>query len=335
MTLAPLAVVGITRYHRPAEGFTMIRDSFLRNAQTSLRAFRVGAYVLSHAAGFIQTQKSIARACGLSVTTVRAALGDLERDRYVARRVVREHGRIVGTAYAVSDEPFTEEELAQLCQPCTESVCRESVHTESVPPKKTTPARETTFSEKTNPSGGTPSGRDRHQETAMNRAHDDTAIALFDVEPAKEPEQPERPPGSQEVVAAYVDSYRRHHSGGDPLRRDIGRVARDAKGILDAGKATAPELIEAATNMGSGPYSNLGVQLNMARDSRPRPLGIAPPMPREFFEEAASVAHAKFLAEIKADPDVAAWVAEDPAEMAKLIAEDPELEAVFARVTAA
>lgn len=169
----------------------------------------------------------------------------------------------------------------------------------------------------------------------MNRTDDGTTIALFDVQPAEEPDRPEREPGSQEVVAAFVDSYRQFHSGGDPLRRDIGRVARDAKAMIGTGKATAVELIEAAKNMGTGPYSNLGVQLNITRENRPRVRGIVPVAPREMFDPAARVAHAKFIAEIKADPDVAAWVAEDPAEVAKLIAEDPELEAVFARVSAA
>lgn len=335
MRVAPLSTVGITRYHRPADGFTIIRDSFLRNAATSLRAFRVGAYVLSHAAGFIQTQRQIARACGLSVTTVREALVDLERDRYLARRVLRDgHGRVAGTAYAVSDQPFTDEELAQLCPPCTESECRESVHTESVPPKKTTPARETTSSEKTRPSGGSLREPDRpstEEDGPMPPAQE----LAFDLD-LPEPEPPARKePSAADVVAAFVDSYRRHHSGADPLKRDTGRVARDAKQILDSGRATVAELSEAATAMGSGPYANLGVQLNMRREGRRGTRATVPVAPRGSFDVASASSQAAFLEELHRDRNVAAWVAEDPEAVQRYIALDPSLAAVFAAVQAA
>lgn len=337
MSLSPLAVVGISRYHRPAEGFTIIRDSFLRNAQTSLRAFRVGAYVLSHAAGFIQTQRQIARACGLSVTTVRAALDDLERDRYVARRVIREAGRIVGTAYAVSDQPFTKEELAQLCPPCTESECRESVRTESVQPKKTTPARETTTSKKTRPSGGSLRESDRpgaEENEPMSPAQDPALPLEFAQTLPRKNGKNCASAGAQDVVAAFVDSYRQHHSGGDPLKSAKGRVARDAAQLLRTGRAGVPELVRAATAMGATPFANLGVQLDIARD--PRAVArIAPVAPKGSFDDAHRASRLKFIADLHDDRELAAWVAEDPAEVAKLISEDPTLESVFAAVSAA
>jgi hypothetical protein len=345
LRVTPLSSVGIIRYHRPEVGYTKLGNSFVRNARVSLRAFRVGAYVLSHADGFVQTQVQIARGTGLSVTTVREALRDLERDRYVVSRRLRERGHWVGTAYAVSDVPFTDEELANLSPPGAQSEDTESVCRESVPPKNTTPARETTTHQKTKPSGGSPAGErvdpeDSAEEEPMPAA---TALTL-------ELELPEpSPPGTVElrgrqngksaatVVAAFVDSYRQHHSGGDPVKRDIGRVARDAAGILRTGKSTVEELAEAATAMGAGRYSNLGVQLNILRDNRAGrgDKGIARVAPREAFEAGAAAQQVRFIDDIKADPKLAAWVAEDPAAVEKLCQEDPSLRDVFAQVNAA
>lgn len=140
-----------------------------------------------------------------------------------------------------------------------------------------------------------------------------------------------------DVVAAFVDSYREHHSGGDPVRRDIGRVARDAGQLIRDGQATIAELTDAAKAMGAGRYANLGVQLNILRDRKAGrgSKGIARVAPREAFDEAATVAQARFIANIKADPEVAAWVAEDPDAVEKLCQQDPSLRIVFAEVTAA
>lgn len=58
-TLTPLCAVGVTRYHRPQKHFTTLRNAFVRNAQLTNIAFRVGVVVLSHAAGFVQTQAQL------------------------------------------------------------------------------------------------------------------------------------------------------------------------------------------------------------------------------------------------------------------------------------
>lgn len=338
MTLPPLSAVGITRYHRPGESYTKLRDSFLRNAKITLRAFRVGAYVLSHAEGFIQTQRQIAHAVGLSVTTVRAALEDLEQDRYLVKRRIRQHGQWIGTAYAVSDIPFTEEELAQLCPPGAESECSESVHTGSGAHKKTTPVRETISPRKTNPPGA-PSGSAAPASSTEEEPVAPASQPTLDLDlPAAEIAPKQGGKSAATVVAAYVDAYRRNHSGGDPLKRDTGRVARDAAGLLRDGKATVEELVDAATAMGGTPYANLGVQLNMARERGQRRggkvRGICPPSPAEMFAAGHAEQHAEFIRQLHADPEVAAWVAEDREQVAALIAEDPTLEAVFAAVAA-
>lgn len=304
--VTPLSVVGISRYHRPAEAFTALRNDFVRNAQVSLRAFRVGAYVLSHADGFVQTQRQIARAVGLSVTTVRAALDDLRADRYLVSRRIREGGRWIGTAYAVSDVPFTEEELAALCPPGAESEGTESEHSESVPPKKTTPVRETMTSKNTSPSGG-PAAADppRAQEAAPMSTPDQPA--LFDLTPQPSPAegQGDRRSPSQRIVAAYVDSHRAHH-GTDPTKRDIGRVARDAAALLK--QAAESELGRAATAMGKTVYANLGVQLKIVRKGGNRGYvkGYVNATGNSAEWERAAADTSEMVAD---DPELAAWLA--------------------------
>lgn len=272
--LAPLSAVGITRYHRPDGEWTKRRQAFDRNPHLSLRAFRVASYVLSHAEGFVQTERAIARGCGISVTTVRAAIADLVADRYIVKRRIREHGRWIGTAYAVSDRQFTPEEVAQLSAPGAESLRTDSERSESVRPKKTTPVRETTSGQEDQTPSGGPAGAapsvaaDDHQENAMTkRRGPEPDLVLFeDLQPVQA--EPAARAGGQSaatVVAAYVDSHRRNH-GGDPLQRDKGRVARDAAGMLHAGQASVTELVAAATELGQGPWANLGVQLKKIRE---------------------------------------------------------------------
>lgn len=337
MRVSALSAVGITRHHRPERDFELVRRSFLRDATVSLKAFRVGAYVLSHADGFVQTQAQIARGVGLSVTTVRAALVDLERHRYVARRRIREAGRWIGTAYAVSDRPFTDEELAILCPPCTESEHSDPVHTESDPRKKTTPVRETITSKKTHPSGGSLREPDPTSTEEDDMPPTPTGTLPLDLG-LPEPERPDpkpKNPSAADVVAAYVDSFRQHHSGGNPLRSEIGRVSRDAKALIVAGRGTVAELVAAATAMGSGPFCNLGVQLNITRDRRAGTRGAVPASGSEVFQDASDSAEADFAARLHVDEELASWVAEDPEAVRRYVAMDATLEPVFARLTAA
>jgi hypothetical protein len=321
--VSPLRAVGITRYHRPTDAFEPIRRSFLRNPEITLRAFRVGAYVLSHAEGFVQTQAQIARGTGLAVTTVRAALEDLRADRFLVSRRIREAGRWVGTAYAVSDVPFTDEELAALSAPCADSVCSDSEHRESDGRKETTPVRETIASKKTKPSGGSaplePPAPEATMEEAMATATDPGQFGLFEPEPQVLQSQARQggKTAAQLIVAAYVDSYRRNHSGGDPVKRDIGRVARDVKAALGGG-TSVDELTRAATEMGTGPFANLGVSLNKVREGGRRggvrSKGIAPPAAQDDpawdgWEEDNARQAAEACEEY---PEIAAWMAGGP-----------------------
>jgi hypothetical protein len=309
--VAPLSVVGIARYHRPAESYTTLRNDFVRDARVSLRAFRVGAYVLSHADGFIQTQAQIARAVGLSVTTVRAALEDLRRDRHLVSRRIRERGQWVGTAYAVSDVPFTDEELALLCPPGAESECSESEHAGSVPPKKTTPVRETMKDKKTNPPGDqAPPGSPEAQEEPMPRTTADSEPALFDLPADSEVLESHGRQGgksaTQCVVAAFVDSHRQQH-GVDPTRSEIGRVARDVKRLI-GNPSTEEQLLQAATAMGKTPFANIAVQLKKTR----HPVAQMHKQQRhgaDVWEEGAAEIERRAALRAAEDPAVAAWLA--------------------------
>jgi hypothetical protein len=284
--ITPLSAVGVTRYHRAQKNYTTLRNSFVRDAKVSLRAFRVGAYVLSHADGFTQTQAQIATACGLAINTVRAALRDLAGDGYLASKVIREHGRIVGTAYAVSDTPFTEVELAQLTSDnVTSEPCADSAYTKSAPPKKTRSRRDSSTGEEEQPSGGAagaaPVEDHAPEEEPMPTATDPAQAQLFDI-PSTEPPaaEPRKPEGAQAVIAAYVEAWREFNAEGEPLKSHKGRIARDAKALLTQGAATEEELVAAARAMASSPYANLGVQLNMQRGRRGGSgPGNVPPVP--------------------------------------------------------
>lgn len=328
----PLAVPGITRYHRPNEAYTKIRNDFARNAKIKLRAFRVASYVLSHQDGFVQTQEQIARACGLSVTTVRAALEDLRADRYLVSRRLREGGRWIGTAYAVSDIPFTDSELAALSAPCAECECSECECSESMPPKKISSSKKINQDEEDQPSGGTPGGAPSLETPPIHEQQEEPvskpaeSLALFDIPaPDSTDEEAQAPsPSAGTVVAAFVDSYRQHHSGGNPLKKDIGRVARESKALLDTGEAGPLELTEAATEMGKGPYANIGMALKILRDRsgrRGNRQAGAPARPHtdaDWAQQAQDDDRAWFE-ELMSDDDAIRWARQDPDEVRMLI----------------
>lgn len=288
--LTPLHTVGVTRYHRPQKNYTTLRNSFVRDATVSLRAFRVGVVVLSHAAGYVQTQAQLATATGLSVNTVRSALRDLAEQRYLVSRVIREHGRIIGTAYAVSDTPFTDAELVQLTSEDVPSEpCAKSAYTESALPKKTRSRRDSSAVEEDHPSGGAavaaPPEEDTPEEDKMPPAIDQAQAQLFNVEAPQPPAaEARKPEGAQLVVAAYVEAWRENNPEGEPLKSHKGRIARDAKALLAKGEASEQELVAAAAAMAATPFSNLGVQLNIVRRGGKRSLiaGHSIPRPNDY-----------------------------------------------------
>lgn len=160
-------------------------------------------------------------------------------------------------------------------------------------------------------------------------------LALFDAPAApKEARKPKAPasPGAHTVVAAFVDSYRLHHGGDDPLRADILRVGRDAKAMLGHGESAPEELAQAAREMGQGIFANLGVALKKLREPK-RPantkgrLGMAPASPHTspYWEGVRERNDQEWYQALLTDDDVVAWVREDPAVVEDLCIRWPEL----------
>lgn len=281
---------GVYRFSRPERGYTPIAHQFARHRDLKPRAVKVGLYVLSHVEGFTQKQSAIAHALGMDETTVRAAMKDLEQHRFMVRHDVRdERGYRVGTAYAVTDVPFTDEELDQLGSPPGESPPGKIPAGKSPAPKKTRSRRDTTSGREDQPSGGAAGAAPVEEpvtpeEEPMPTATDPAQAQLFDVEsPEPPPAEPRKPEGAQAVVAAYVEAWRDHNPEGEPLRSHKGRIARDARAMLDKGEATEEELVAAARAMAGTPFSNLGVQLNIHRRGRGRSatVGHSVPLPAD------------------------------------------------------
>ena len=316
-----VSVAGIYRFRRPERGYTPIAHQFSRHPTLKPRASRVGLYVLSHAEGFVQTQAAISRALNMDETTVRAALKDLESERFMVRHDVRDmRGHRTGTAYAVTDVPFTDEELEELRPgPTGKNPGGKSPAGKIPGPKKTTPVRETKQVQEDQkiPSGGSADAEpDNHQEPPMPRTADPVPqLGLFDAPPRQEPET-QRPSGKNAgtVVAAYVDAHRRHR-GGDPTKGEKGRVARDVGAMLREGKATMEELETAASLLGASQYANIVVEIKKLRDHR------KPQDPTRGIMDAVPASA----------PVWAEQAAAEQAAREKRAAEDPEFAAIYAK----
>jgi len=337
---------GVYRYKRPTQDYEPISHVFSRS-QLSARAIKVGLYVLSHVDGFTQTQAQIAFVTRMAISTVRAALLDLEAAKHLVRHVVRDDGgRVAGTAYAITDVPFTDEDLVNLgSEPCTKSVHRDSVCTESTQPKKTRLRKKTTTTKKTNPSGGAPASAGPPAETPSHPQEEpmptavDEDFTLFAAPPKPKQKRKDRSedPTARAVVAAFVDAYRLNHSGGDPQKRDVSRVGRDARALLDEGQAGVLELSTAATEMGGTQFSNLGMALKISRDRpkrNPHTRGMVPAKPNDHphwaeVHERKQREQVQWVLRLQTEPELVEWVKEDPDEVRRLVAEHPQLAEVF------
>lgn len=315
-----IAGPGIYRFNRPDRGYTPIAHQFARSTLPA-RAIKVGLYVLSHRDGYVQTQRAIGAAIGMGVDTVAAALTDLEAARFLVRHDVRDQGgHRIGTAYAVTDVPFTDDELTTLTggdSPDRKSPHGKNPSGKSRPPKKTTPVRETKKSKKNNPSGGvaSPSATppaNAQEDPDMPRTPQ--AEALFDLPPAPRRAAPPAT-GPQQVVAAYVESFRRSHGGEEPSKTSKGIVARHAKALLSdrAVRATLPEVTEAARSLGVGRYTNLDMQLKINRDQGKR-TGTTKGLARvvangQAWDQGSEATDAAAAEALAANPELAAFMA--------------------------
>ena len=96
----------VERDTRPVDRYVMLANAFVRDAELSLPARAVGAWLLSQAPGFRFNVPTIARLNGCGEDQVKSALRALEARNYLRREQVRgEDGTITGVRYLMTDEP--------------------------------------------------------------------------------------------------------------------------------------------------------------------------------------------------------------------------------------
>lgn len=329
----------IRRVSRPADNFTILSNGFLRDSRLSLDAIGLGAWLLSHAIGWETSVKTITRQVKAGRDKVNRILAELEECGYLRRVQERDdEGRLGAMLYEIQDVPFEGETPDG--DRCLKSRNRPTRNRSARTHKKTT-SKKTITPEEQDPSGGTTAGAagpslkqvdpiHEEEEPVAKPAPQDT---LFDV-PAPAKAKKAESPSARTVVAAFVDSYRTHHSGATPVKSAVGRVARDAKAILDKGDAGPEELAEAARGMGEGIWSNLAVALNIHRQGGQKRKGFtagtpARPHTDPDWVEAAERVEAETYQRLLADDDLVSWMAQDPAEVAKWTTRYPELEQRF------
>lgn len=267
----------IFSFNRPADRFVIVANDLVEDAELKHAAFRIVVYVGRHADTFRLSQESIGKALGMDRGTVARHLRHLEELGYLARaRNFTATGRQADDLY-VSQVRLTPEEwnAALQSQCCKTPQCKT--------PRGETQQRKKTNSKKTNKqedqlsegstAGAAPADEVEAMEDDVKAKIDEPA--LFEVE---SPPKPPAAPSSKDVTAAYVDSFRETHER-EPLRRDIGRVARETKALLDDGQATVAELISAARAMGRGVYANIGMQLKISRGRGTTPAKVAASLP--------------------------------------------------------
>ena len=256
----------VRRVNRPADNFTMISNEFVRDSRLSFHARGVGGWMLSHAAGWETTTEAIAKDAGVGRDQIRRALTELEGAGYLRRTRDRSAGGKLGPmVYEIQCTPFEPISAGQSQRLENQALADQALVSRRH--KKTT-------SKKTNqedqPSGGAAAAAPEaeHVEDAVKtRTKQPEPAGLFEVEKPPAPQ----PHGAAAVVASYVLAFRKAHGETDPVKSHKGRVARDAKQILDSGQATEAELVQVAARLGAGDFANLGTELAMSRRTSGKP----------------------------------------------------------------
>lgn len=323
----------IRRVSRPADNFTILSNGFLRDSRLSLDAIGLGAWLLSHAIGWETSVKTITRQVKAGRDKVNRILAELEECGYLRRVQERDdEGRLGAMLYEIQDVPFEGETPDG--DRCLKSRNRPTRNRSARTHKKTT-SKKTTTPEEQHPSGGATAGADRPSLDEVTPSTDERQEepmpqdTLFDVTPPPKARKAESP-SARTVVAAFVDSYRKHHSGADPTKANLGRVARAAKAILESGKADPAELEQAASAMGEGPWANLDTALNIHRQRGQKRPGFTAGTPARPHTDADWLAVAQqkerdHYDQLMRDDELVRWVSGDPDEVTKWTAKYPEL----------
>lgn len=328
----------IRRVNRPADNFTMISNGFVRDGRLSLAARGLGTWLLSHVDGWETTTDRIAQLHSIGRDQTRRYLRELEDAGYLRRTRERgETGRLGAMAYEIQCTPIEPENARSDLRLADQSQAGQG--RVSGGHKKTTSKKTTTPEEK--PSGGTSAAAASPsldspipEEDPMTPPAADT-LTLFDVPATAQKQGRERPLSAQTVAAAYVEAFRAHRSGGEPLKRDTGRVARDAAALLRSGEAGPEELAAAAREMGKTQYSNLAMALKIHRERKPGSnQGFAPASPytNPYWQDIGRDKQERWVHKILTDDATLEFVLRDPAEVQRLCAQHPELATRFGRV---
>lgn len=262
----------VNRRTRPAEAFTMISNAFLRDTTLSIAARGLGAYLLTHAVGFKLSASAVQKAAGTGRDKTRALLAELEQAGYLVRERVHERGRLRGVEYSMSDEKTRSEPSPENPSPVPPAETPEQPTENKALENKALaqPSHKKITSEKTTQENITPPGGDDFA------AAPDGGMFPAPEKPAEE--KPERAFSAATVVATYVDSYR-EKTGGDPTKRFIAQVGREAKALIAEGREPA-KILTAATALGKTAYPTLerqfailqhGGQASPARRTMPGP----------------------------------------------------------------
>jgi hypothetical protein len=103
----------VTRRSRPADNFTLVSNGFLRDTALSIAARGLGAWLLTHSAGFKLSAAAIQTACGTGRDKTRALLAELEAAGYLKRTRIHADGHLRGVDYEMCDEKCWSDEAPE------------------------------------------------------------------------------------------------------------------------------------------------------------------------------------------------------------------------------
>lgn len=233
----------VFRIEVPRHHFTIVSNDFCRS-KLPPRAKVVALYLLSMRDGYTVRQADIAKAIDMGLTTVKAALADLESAGYLARRVERTEGRVTGSTLTIRDtpaalQPESDRSPTAGIRPHLQPESDRDLQPESGPLKKTNYKKT-----KKTPPGGTAA----------------PAPGVLDLDLPETPTPAEQKQSAvSAVVAAYVDAFTAR-TGARPLGSDLGKIGSAAKRILADPGADLDRLVRAATRMADGHFTDLATE---------------------------------------------------------------------------
>lgn len=237
--------VTLSRSKRAANNFEIISRDFLRDARLSFKARGLGAWLMSHAEGYVTSVGQIAAINYCGVDQVKTGLRELEHYGYLRRGQQRTDTGFGNGLYYIADQP---------------------VEFGDEPAGGKPDDRKPRDRDGGKPDGGKPAYQETHppykesipkeyqeQGDQLSSREDDPAGSSGELDLGIS--APPREPNAAPVVAAYVDSFEAS-SGARPLTRDLAKIGKETKRLLADGVPQA-ELVLAATALGMTKFTDL------------------------------------------------------------------------------